>query len=68
MSRELGSRVPQSELMSVSQLGYCPSCNAFIRFRVTNREEIVAEKHNNPKTHKCCEKSLTIVDFGEQHL
>lgn len=68
MSRELGSRVPQSELMNVSQLGNCPGCGAFIGFRVTNREEIVAEKHNSPKTYKHCEKSLTIVDYGEQHL
>lgn len=68
MSGELGSKVPQSKLMSVSQVGYCPDCGAFIKFRVTNREEIVAEKHNIPKTRKYCPVSLTIVDFGEQHL
>lgn len=56
------------KLGNVTQLGDCPVCGAYIKFRITEKEEIVAEKHNISKTHRRCKASETIVGYGEQHL
>jgi hypothetical protein len=56
----------RNEIRYVVQLDDCPVCGAFIRTRISERDEIVVEEHRNPVSHRKCKGSFKIVGYFEQ--